>query len=1377
MNSKLTISLFLPAAFVLVLVACGGGTQTADTPSPEAKVVAKVEVEPSPTKEPPKPEPTKPPTFKISPTNAPATPTRTAIPVLTASPTPTPASRASATGPVESVVPRTDTSGANWNHLSAAERYRRISPPNAKAIDLEYDEIVGKVRVIGNPGAVLEESTVMVANLELGGVTVVVADSAGAFEASVPARPGTHVLVKQDTTGRQINLSNGADDQLINEGPKSPGIILSIPVPETKDGYGFAGGGRVPNNATAWVVEGNLSKIAFQDGDHTTIDGKLSILTGNQKFSDQILGNIQYSFTGQMIGDGNGLPMGPGGTFASNILTPTGLPILTGGNNGDFFNNDCDGSQLNWRQEEDESVADFSCDVNIDTYGGTPEGTYILWLTVHFPENIPTVNEAGKLLNLGTSGGGAQNRVALATVTVGSPKPVRLATTLFADLLQEGTRGGVWPRGNESQFGIGPLTITNHNPVIPRLDPYGDPLSHRLDPYAPLLGMVDRITPSVPFIEFDFSNSELQINVERPDGKVDALGPAPLGAYGVRTPILPGNNPIAGGGGHIVEIPQLLGSGDEFVYEFPLDGDYVLKLSGHVSDVNGYMFEITGTYDLTVANSLDIETMLLPGTPFEAGDSLPVGLHVYPQVPADVTFTVTHVGSDNAVTSQQYKGVANESGYWDGEGEYFTFENAGEYKIDVEARYTSENGALWVGRLVYGSAIATPDGPIIAHGRRGPDDKPIVISPPWGFGSDFEPGGHHQFPFFTGDILWGIEGPDPNREEMGPGDSVNTQLSFQALDIKHPLVARIIKQVPLDEVGGDISSVVQAGQIPLNTFAESNPDGSNKDLSLSFRPEQLSLRAYSYTSAQRPGVRVRELIQGEDVGIAYWRFNDAYHMQSGNSPYAGDLPGDFKFFYGATVIRDIELKEGIFAIYGSGWVLARDDDPMGSRFMPPFQGNAGGPNGGPLFNVHGRDVDMFFLPLGVRPGSLLEVGDIFRMAGPIMPTLPSKVEYEVTAPDGAKRTFKGRANAVGYYYVASDDFELDQPGLWTVDLAVTHDGMTSAGPVQEPYPNGGPLTPDGRTFTFVVTDNDTQSLSLATNLTLFPPETWYGGFRRPRFEAPLPQGWTGKTAHLTVTMPGIVLVERDIPIEDGTISWLLNGEEMNRLANNFDYETGLADTITVTYYAEDQSGRQAAGSVVAHGARVPLGSPYPPSADWPTGQTSCLPSETELFASDFESGTDGWSFSDDEAWSVVQVDGSNALRGAGHVHAYAGDNWDEVAWRMRVKLLTGNTHLNFHARDDLRYLISFSEDGTNIHWRDVGIQWHLGIVLNIQHSLNKWHVVEISLFEKVLRIGVDGVLEIELPDSNPLPPGGIWLEVLSDSEVLFDDIHICEPSD
>ena len=137
---------------------------------------------------------------------------------------------------------------------------------------------------------------------------------------------------------------------------------------------------------------------------------------------------------------------------------------------------------------------------------------------------------------------------------------------------------------------------------------------------------------------------------------------------------------------------------------------------------------------------------------------------------------------------------------------------------------TGEDDALWVGRMTYGSAVATQDGPIIAHGRRGKDGLDYV-PPPWGFGVDFDSDGHLQFPFFTGDILWGVPGNEPNREQRGPGDSVNTSLSFQAVDSEHPLVARAIKQVPPNSVGGDISSVVKAGQIPLATFVELNPDG------------------------------------------------------------------------------------------------------------------------------------------------------------------------------------------------------------------------------------------------------------------------------------------------------------------------------------------------------------------------------------------------------------------------------------------------------------------------------------------------------------------------------------------------------------------------
>ena len=104
---------------------------------------------------------------------------------------------------------------------------------------------------------------------------------------------------------------------------------------------------------------------------------------------------------------------------------------------------------------------------------------------------------------------------------------------------------------------------------------------------------------------------------------------------------------------------------------------------------------------------------------------------------------------------------------------------------------------------------------------------------------------------------------------MGPGDSVITGLSFQALN-EHPLVIRAINQAN-QVVGGsfDIDELKEAGEIPLTTITELDQDN-------------IGITAYSYNSAQRPGVRVRETIQRGDVGKAYWRFNDAYHMQSGN---------------------------------------------------------------------------------------------------------------------------------------------------------------------------------------------------------------------------------------------------------------------------------------------------------------------------------------------------------------------------------------------------------------------------------------------------------------------------------------------------------------
>ena len=173
---------------------------------------------------------------------------------------------------------------------------------------------------------------------------------------------------------------------------------------------------------------------------------------------------------------------------------------------------------------------------------------------------------------------------------------------------------------------------------------------------------------------------------------------------------------------------------------------------------------------------------------------------------------------------------------------------------------------------------------------------------------------------------------------------------------------------------------------------------------------------------------------------------------------------------------------------------------------------------------------MFFVPLGVQPGVILETGEAFRMAGSLMPTLPSYVEYTVTAPDGNVRDFEGRSNAIGYFYHPEDDFVLDQAGVWTVELKVTHDGMTSAGPVERPYPTGGPLTPDGSTFSFVVNGPETHLLSIKTSLSQLTAAQWFSNIQTANFEAALPTGWSSDKTRVIVTIPGIVLVDANVPI-------------------------------------------------------------------------------------------------------------------------------------------------------------------------------------------------------------------------------------------------------
>ena len=308
------------------------------------------------------------------------------------------------------------------------------------------------------------------------------------------------------------------------------------------------------------------------------------------------------------------------------------------------------------------------------------------------------------------------------------------------------------------------------------------------------------------------------------------------------------------------------------------------------------------------------------------------------------------------------------------------------------------------------------------------------------------------FPFQSGDVSW-----------LENGDSATPLVTFHdpSRQLTELLRKRIDELQVFLQVPGSFTERVVVGEAPLFS---SRPDGIDPFLD----PTKVDFWAYSYRSVQRPIVRVREEISEDAILSAYWRFDDRYANQIGVGAH-GDLPGEFKFQYGAAVLHGSALDQSHYAIHGSLFILVSDDDPVGTRTFPPFQGNGGGPSGGPLFTLKGEDIDLFIHLTGVRPGSVLETGNTFALVGAIGPTLPAQVTYTVTAPDGSKRTFSGWANEIGYYYEPGDNFIVDHPGRYTVDLQVTYDGSTSAGQVTAPFPQGHVLgTARGRFSVYVV---------------------------------------------------------------------------------------------------------------------------------------------------------------------------------------------------------------------------------------------------------------------------------------------------------------------
>ncbi|HVT45443.1 MAG TPA: hypothetical protein VMT00_13760, partial [Thermoanaerobaculia bacterium] len=463
--------------------------------------------------------------------------------------------------------------------------------------------------------------------------------------------------------------------------------------------------------------------------------------------------------------------------------------------------------------------------------------------------------------------------------------------------------------------------------------------------------------------------------------------------------------------------------------------------------------------------------------------------------------------------------------------ESFAFGEAGEYRVDVHATAREASGS-WAGTRTWGGVVAVATPPILAHGQRGIDDVPAP-RPQWFFRNQTTSrlGPSHVFlPFHAGDVAW-----------MQRSDSGQPMITYQDLD--GSLLTRMKPAVFCCGAGANFDARAAAGEVPLLIGRTDGIDGH-------VDPSRNDLWGYSYRSVQRPLVRVREEISDDVCSGCYWRFREQYAAQAGIGRN-GDLPNDFKFQFGGIVLRGSLIGEPVYAVYGSLFVLVADDDAHGgTRTFPPFQGNGGGPDGGPLFTLKGRNIDLFFHPTAVRPGTILHRGERASFAGYSAPTLPSKIEIVVTSPSGATRTIRGQANAIGWFYDPAQDFVVGEPGVWRAKVMILFDGRTSAGQVTEPFPTGDVLGSREGEFWFYVVDSRSKQLeieSMAAPKAMTLQEQTIGRALRARrggfgeaalpvfvrpadgpiaFTVTPPPGLTNIEMHVTTTMPGFILEEK-----------------------------------------------------------------------------------------------------------------------------------------------------------------------------------------------------------------------------------------------------------
>lgn len=1070
------------------------------------------------------------------------------------------------------------------------------TPPRADRITVSEPDTAGYATITGTPGAVLPGAGVFIVNLNAQTFATADADGDGAFTAEMFAPPGSALLIKHTSNHEWIKWFLEEARHEVPGGDhlnELPGTVIQV----TGD-TDARGDTRIPfQSAGAWIGEegskdwagwwfegiinapggGPNGLLAAQPGQQATISGTLRGTSPNwtcgnkMNFRPTAHLHLKYTF------DAGGHAHPWGNWFNTFLSTPTGLPL----------EHEAEG--------EFAPVGSFSIDTPVCTGAHTFEAP--LEMVFDIPPDLPvgTYKLQAHMEPRGVPLSENSNRVVIwyafdplfhaPPVMVGQAAMPDIPWVLLSNYPVNGYRG-VTANEDAGYYDLTTRVITPpHQTIIPRVDARsGDPIAYRLEPGSIWISSTERRQPNPPHLPL-VPSGELSVAVTKPDGSTETLGPAPIVQSYAQTPDTPGGAPLDHGTGHIGDMYHLHTMDDAFAYTFDQYGPHTISISGKVNDVYSITYPIQSTYDVYVAEVLDLDPAQLPTTPYVQGDSFAPGLHLFPPVPAEVTVQVTHMPNSNpdqAIT-QTFTGTANRFGIFQpAPGEAFTFDQPGEFRIDITAEYQAPDGTLWMGAMTWGNVVEGANARIEAHGRRGMDYEqgPIDDMPAWFEAEQLPPekvGIEMYYPYFSGDIHWGNEEPDRM------GDSIHSIITIKDLTPDQMFYDILRRHFPKTRTGfrwppvsfedpqSGLEQRIAVGEAPLFITTASDTDAA-------VNPGDIDFWGYWYGSSERPDVRVREVISEDNMGTAYWRFDDTYGYQIGEGA-AGDLPGDIKWEFGGAVFRLPAQNIAEYAVYSSLWVLLPYGDPAGARVTPPFQDATGASiNGGPIMTLKGEEIDMLFLPKSVRPGDILEVGGTVSFSGHVGPPLNSQVTVTITAPSGATFERVFRANKIGWVYDPAFDFVAEEAGRWTVKVSVLHDmPYVGNGVIPMSHNTGTVLGTEGY-YEFYVVPANTPRLEIVSPESGFLPWPYPGKFDQPgrikpiTIEGSAPSGTT--TVYYTIHDKGVVIEQGEIvPEDDGSFSLVYDAKEINKtfpfvsLTAHEGMWEGLADEVAINFLA------------------------------------------------------------------------------------------------------------------------------------------------------------------------------------------------------------------